>query len=72
MDICSCYLQSLPDASTGPESLTMCSVLNMEMRCCLCGQAIEALLAGSIRRERAAEEAMTQQAAEIEQLNRLV
>lgn len=35
-------------------------------------QAIEALLAGSIRRERAAEEVMTQQAAEIEQLNRLV
>uniref|UniRef100_A0A7I4FWL6 Kinesin motor domain-containing protein n=1 Tax=Physcomitrium patens TaxID=3218 RepID=A0A7I4FWL6_PHYPA len=35
-------------------------------------QAIQALLAGSIRRERAAEEIMTQQAAEIEQLNRLM
>ncbi|KAG0558177.1 hypothetical protein KC19_10G010000 [Ceratodon purpureus] len=35
-------------------------------------QKIEALLAGSIRRERSAEEVMTQQAAEIEQLNRLV
>jgi hypothetical protein len=35
-------------------------------------QAIEAVLAGSIRRERAVEEAMMQQAAEIEQLNRLV
>ncbi|CAK9208177.1 unnamed protein product [Sphagnum troendelagicum] len=32
----------------------------------------EAVLAGSIRRERAVEEAMMQQAAEIEQLNRLV
>uniref|UniRef100_A0A7I4BD30 Kinesin motor domain-containing protein n=1 Tax=Physcomitrium patens TaxID=3218 RepID=A0A7I4BD30_PHYPA len=35
-------------------------------------QAIEALLAGSIRREREAEEVLTQQASEIEQLNRLV
>lgn len=35
-------------------------------------QVSEAVLAGALRRERAAEEVINEQAAEIEQLNRLV
>jgi hypothetical protein len=38
----------------------------------VCVQVSEAVLAGALRRERAAEEVINEQAAEIEQLNRLV
>lgn len=35
-------------------------------------QALEVLMAGAIRREKSAEETIAQQAADLEQLNRLV